>query len=120
MDRSTPWRRANMDAAFTDDMRAHVLRAVAASTRLADAMAEFELPQEVAYGRARWDAEFRDALYSALMDGRDPRLRHGSWTTYDRDGCRCPECQATQPSCTGARRWLQEQGLSTPAGQADA
>lgn len=109
MYRSTTWRRANSDAEFNAGMRAHVLRAVATGTPLTDAMAEFELPHEVAYGRARWDEEFRNALYSALMAGRDPNLRHGSAWTYEHHGCRCPECQATQHGCTGARRWLEEQ-----------
>jgi hypothetical protein len=89
-------------------MRERVLAVVSAGTVLDDAMEAYGLPDEVAYGRARRDLVFRDRLYWALMDGRDPGLNHGRGWTYARHGCRCPECQATQPGCTGARRWLEE------------
>ncbi|MFF0250802.1 hypothetical protein [Streptosporangium sandarakinum] len=60
------------------------------------------LHDELAYGRARWDAEWRAALYDAQMIGRDPSLKHGKAWTYAHHRCRCPECRATQPGCKGA------------------
>ncbi|MFI7106955.1 hypothetical protein ACIBK9_11645 [Nonomuraea sp. NPDC050227] len=108
MHRTIIWRRKSMDAVFPVDMRAQVLQAMARGVPLATAMEERGLPDEVAYGRARWNEEFRHLLYSALMDGRDPALRHGCPWTYSQYGCRCPECQATQTGCTAARRWLEE------------
>ncbi|MGV9386153.1 hypothetical protein ACWDRB_60840 [Nonomuraea sp. NPDC003707] len=109
MHRTTHWYRANMDAVFPAHMREHVLAAVSAGVPLDTAMEEHDLPDEVAYGRARRDPAFRDRLCQALMDGRNPDLTHGRCATYTRDRCRCPECQATQPGCTAARRWLETQ-----------
>ncbi|MEV4079461.1 hypothetical protein AB0J43_04100 [Nonomuraea fuscirosea] len=113
MDRTTAWYRTQMDAVFPDHMREGVLAAVSGGVPLDTAMEAFGLPDEVAYGRARRDLEFRNRLYQALMDGRDPALDHGKRRTYYRDRCRCPECQATQPQCTAVRRWVEEQSTRT-------
>ncbi|WP_443173754.1 hypothetical protein [Nonomuraea sp. KM90] len=107
MHRTTPWYRAQMDAVYPTGMREQVLTAVAAGVPLDAAMETLGLPDEVAYGRARRDTGFRNRLYQALMDGRDSALNHGKRWTYAHYRCRCPECQATQPQCTAARRWLE-------------
>ncbi|GAA3603678.1 hypothetical protein GCM10022419_105250 [Nonomuraea rosea] len=109
MHRTIHWYRANMDAVFPAHMREHVLAAMASGTPLDTAMDEHGLLDEVAYGRARRDPEFRDRLYQALVKGRDPSLKHGRGWTYSHHKCRCPECQTTQPGCTAARRWLETQ-----------
>ncbi|MBG0818950.1 hypothetical protein [Planomonospora sp. ID82291] len=107
--RSTPWRRDAMGLIFPAEARAGVLSAVAGGETVSEAMERYGLPHEIAFGRARWDTEWRDQLYRALMDGRDPSLEHGRARTY-RGGCRCPECMATQSGCTAAQRFLQTAG----------
>ncbi|GGL41052.1 hypothetical protein GCM10014719_47890 [Planomonospora parontospora subsp. antibiotica] len=106
--RSTPWRHGVMDEVFPPEVRAQVLAAVSQGTPLKQAMEKHGLSDEVAYGRARWDGDWERHLHSALLDGRNPDLRHGRAWTYAKYRCRCPECQATQPGCTAAQRFLQQ------------
>lgn len=103
--RVTPWRHQLADSLFDENEQAEVLTTVRAGTPLADALAPYGLSREVAYGRARWDHDWRDALYAAQMDGRNPALAHGIPATY-RAGCECPECRATQTHATGAHAWM--------------
>jgi len=51
--RVTLWRRNIMDTVFSAEMREAVLAEVAGGVPLAEAMAEYGLSDEVAYGRGR-------------------------------------------------------------------
>lgn len=112
--RSTAWRREISDAIFTDVMRACVLAAVRAGVPLVGAMEVYGLAAEIAYGRARWDAEWEKLLHDAQMAGRDPEIDHGTAKGYRLCRTRCPECRAIQPGCTRARR-ARPEGVEPPS-----
>lgn len=44
------------------------------------------------HNRARWDDIWRKRLDTALTQGRDPNISHGTEYSY-RKGCRCPDCR---------------------------
>lgn len=68
---------------FLADLRSGVL--------YREACEDFGLPPTGLRRMIRHSPELVSQLDDALMEGRDPDLRHGAATAYRR-GCRCPEC----------------------------
>lgn len=86
-------RRAKSIAALRPH-RAKILRALAHGRSVDEALLGTGLTPGNLYGIAKWDQEWAAQLDSALLAGRDPRLRHGTEVAYKVGRCRCPECRA--------------------------
>jgi hypothetical protein len=101
---TTSWRRSVAEADFGPDEHAQLLAALRAGLRLTAAAAELGLTANAVYGRARWDAEFGDALETVLAEtcpagdwcGRPAGVKHGG---------HCADCRrAHHPPRAGRRR----------------
>lgn len=87
-------RRSQVLARFTGRVEEALLEMLRRGSSLSDAAEQIGLTPQAVFGRARWDREWASRLDSALMDGRDPYLSHGTDHTYKQYGCRCPDCRA--------------------------
>ncbi|GGN62024.1 hypothetical protein GCM10012285_61750 [Streptomyces kronopolitis] len=89
---------------FTADTREALLGLLRAGQPLISACADLNIPVArvhwTGFGDARWSAD----LDAALMEGRDPTIRHGTSHAYKVKKCRCPECRRAKYHERGPRR----------------
>ena len=106
---TTQWRREQALAMF-EPVEGGLLRALADGYPLRAAAELAGVTVQAIHGRRVWDAEWAQRVDAALMEGRDPSLRHGTEGAYG-DGCRCPECREAHN--------LSREGTSRPRRGAD-
>lgn len=80
-------------AIFTPARRARLLELLAAGTALSAACHEVGVSAPHVHGFRTYDPAWGAALDQALMQGRDPKLKHGTPSSYRIHRCRCPECR---------------------------
>ncbi|MEU5299130.1 hypothetical protein [Streptomyces umbrinus] len=89
---------------FTADTREALLGLLRAGQPLVSACADLDVPvarvHAAGHGDVRWSAD----LDAALMEGRNPAIRHGTTYAYKVKGCRCPECRRVKYRERGPRR----------------
>jgi len=72
-----------------------IFDSVSSGASLSESMPQ-HLHEQALWGVASWNAEVKEALDRALMDGRRPVVPHGSSSGYRHYSCRCPECRAAK------------------------
>ncbi|MFE7119374.1 type I-E CRISPR-associated protein Cse1/CasA [Streptomyces sp. NPDC057654] len=92
------------EAIFTEDKRTELLRRLASGESLAEACTALDLTPHRVHGFTNYNDEWRGQLDTALTDGRDPGLDHGTETAYRHGGCRCPDCRAAHDALRGTGR----------------
>lgn len=73
-------------------VREQVLNIFRSGGTWSDVFAETGLSQQRLHGIASWNKHWKRDLDRALMEGRDPNLKHGTASAW-KSGCRCPECR---------------------------
>ena len=86
-------RRATAAGRLGPSVRAYILREVADGRRLPDVATALGVSVNAIHGLARADADWQQALDTAVMEGRDPDIEHGAPGSYRTTRCRCRECR---------------------------
>lgn len=86
-------RHAISRALFPRVLREAVLRELRKGRPFSEVCLNLRISPPQLHSFARINPWFRTELDEALMQGRNPDLRHGSESAYRLHGCRCPECR---------------------------
>lgn len=86
-------RRAISRALFPRVLREAVLRELRKGRLFGEVCLSLRIAPTQLHSFARINPWFRSELDEALMQGRNPALRHGSESAYRLHRCRCPECR---------------------------
>lgn len=86
-------RHAISRALFPRVLREAVLRELRKGRQLGEVCLTLRISPAQLHTFAHINPWFRTELDDALMQGRNPDLRHGSESAYRTHRCRCPECR---------------------------
>ncbi|MEV6219881.1 hypothetical protein [Nocardia sp. NPDC051833] len=76
--------------------RTRITDAISAGAHPVEAAAAVGLTWNQVLGLARLDRRWASRLDKALLTGRNPDIAHGSYYSYQKHRCRCPECRAAK------------------------
>ncbi|MFI7524535.1 hypothetical protein [Nocardia salmonicida] len=89
-------RRRRARRAFDPYLRKRFLDALAQGSDPVSVAARFEVTWAQALALAKYDRRWGPRLDAALLAGRNPEIAHGTYYSYQRHRCRCPECRAAK------------------------
>lgn len=98
-------------AVFPLELRNRVLAMVRKGRTFREIEGILGVPGQQIHTFARRNPLFRRELDEALMKARDPKLEHGSTTTYRTRGCRCPDCRQAKSK---AGHWIRPAASTNP------
>ncbi|WP_194829258.1 hypothetical protein [Nocardia sp. XZ_19_231] len=89
-------RRRRARRAFDPYLRKRFLDALAQGGNPMSVAVQFEVTWAQALALAKYDRRWGPRLDAALLAGRNPEIAHGTYHSYQRHRCRCPECRAAK------------------------